>query len=71
MLGTCQGTPPFLNPYFSAQACVVSSKGTDMEDYLPPRVASIISDIPLVAELPPHEPFVNLSTPPVHKFTSP
>jgi hypothetical protein len=36
MMGTCQGTPPFLNPSFSAQVCVVSSKNTNMEDSLPP-----------------------------------
>jgi hypothetical protein len=44
---------------------------TDIEDTLPPREASIISDVPLVAELPPHEPPANSSTPPVHDFTSP
>jgi hypothetical protein len=71
MLGTCQGAPPFLNPSFLAQVCVVSYKGTNMEDTLPPREASIISDVPLVAELPPHEPPANLSTPLVHDFTSP
>jgi hypothetical protein len=42
-----------------------------MEDALPPREASIISDVPLVAELPPHEPPTNSSTPLVHDFTSP
>jgi hypothetical protein len=49
MLGTCQGAPPSLNPSFSAQVCVVSSKRTDTEDTLPPREASIIFDVPLVA----------------------
>jgi hypothetical protein len=71
MVGTCQETQPFLNPSFLAQVCVVSSKGTDMEDTLPSREASIISDVPLVAELPPHEPPANSSTPPLHEFTSP
>jgi hypothetical protein len=49
MLGTCQDAPPFLNPSFSTQVCIVSSKGTHMEDTLPPREASIISDVPLAA----------------------
>jgi hypothetical protein len=71
MLDTCQGSQPFLNPSFSIQVCVVSSKGTDMEDSLPPREDSIISDVPLVIELPPYEPPTNSSTPPVHDFTSP
>jgi hypothetical protein len=69
LLGTYHGAPPLLHP--SNQVCVVSSKGTDMEDTLPPREASIISDVPLVAELPPHEPPANSLTPPVHNFTSP
>jgi hypothetical protein len=42
-----------------------------MEDTLPPRESSIISDVPLVIEILPHEPSVNSSTPPVHNFTSP
>jgi hypothetical protein len=69
LLGTYHGAPPLLHP--SNQVCIVSSNGTDIEDTLPPREASIISDIPLVAELPPHEPPANSSTPPVHDFTSP
>jgi hypothetical protein len=35
MLGTYQGVPPFLNPSFSAQVCVVSSKGTNIGDKTP------------------------------------
>jgi hypothetical protein len=69
LLGTYHGAPPLLHP--SNQVCIVSSNGTDIEDTLPPREASIISDIPLVAELPHHKPPVNSSTPPVHDFTSP
>jgi hypothetical protein len=42
-----------------------------MEYTLPSREASIISDVPLVAELPPPEPPANSSTPPLHEFTSP
>jgi hypothetical protein len=69
LLGTYHGAPPLLHP--SNQVCVVSSNRTDIEDTLPPREASIISDVPLVAELPPHEPPANSSTPLVHDFTSP
>jgi hypothetical protein len=69
LLGTYHGAPPLLHP--SNQVCIVSSNGTDIEDTLPPREASIISDVPLVTELPPHEPPANSSTPPVHDFTSP
>jgi hypothetical protein len=68
-LGTYHGAPPFLHP--SNQVCIVSSNGTDIEDSLTPREASIIFYVPLVTELPPHEPPVNSSTPPVHDFTSP
>jgi hypothetical protein len=69
LLGTYHGAPPLLHP--SNQVCIVSSNGIDIEDTLPPREASIISGIPLVADLPPHEPPVNLLTPPFHNFTSP
>jgi hypothetical protein len=69
LLGTYHGAPPLLHP--SNQVCVVLSNRTDIEDTLPPREASIISDVPLIAELPPHEPPTNSSTPPVHDFTSP
>jgi hypothetical protein len=69
LLGTYHGAPPLLHP--SNQVCVVSSNGTDIEDTLPPREASIISNVPLVIELPPHEPPANSLTPLVHDFTSP
>jgi hypothetical protein len=46
LLGTYHGAPPLLHP--SNQVCIVSSNGTDIEDTLPPREASIISDVPLV-----------------------
>jgi hypothetical protein len=69
LLGTYHGAPPLLHP--SNQVCIVSSNGTDIEDTLPPREASIISDIPLVLELPPHEIPTNSSTPSVHDSTSP
>jgi hypothetical protein len=69
LLGTYHGAPPLLHP--SNQVCVVSSNGTNTKDTLPPRKASIIFDVPLVTEIPPHEPPVNSSTPPVHDSTSP
>jgi hypothetical protein len=46
LLGTYHGAPSLLHP--SNQVCVVSSNRTDIEDTLPPREASIISDVPLV-----------------------
>jgi hypothetical protein len=70
MVGTCQETQPFLNPSFSAQVCVVSSKSTDMEDALPPQEASVIPDVPIVAEPLPPEPPAPSSTPTVHESTS-
>jgi hypothetical protein len=69
LLGTYHGAPPLLHP--ANQVCVVSSKGTDIEDTLPPREASLISDVPLVIEPLPHDPPANSSTPLVHDFTSP
>jgi hypothetical protein len=69
LLGTYHGAPPLLHP--SNQVCTVSSNGTNTEDTLPLREASIISDVPLVAELPPHEPPTNSVTPPIHDSTSP
>jgi hypothetical protein len=42
MLGTYPGAPPFLNPFFSAQVCVVSSKRIDIRDKTP------------ITESPPH-----------------
>jgi hypothetical protein len=69
LLGTYHGAPPLLHP--SNQVCIVSSNRTDTEDTLPPREASIISDVPLVVELHPHEPVTNSSIPPVHDPTSP
>jgi hypothetical protein len=69
LLGTYHGAPPLLHP--SNQVCIVSSNKTDIEDTLPSREDSIISYIPLVAELPPHEHPANSSTPPVHDLTSP
>jgi hypothetical protein len=69
LLGIYHGAPPLLHP--SNQVCVVSSNETNTKDTLPPREASIISDVPPVTELPPHEPPANSSTPPVHDFTPP
>jgi hypothetical protein len=69
LLGTYHGAPPLLHP--SNQVCVISSNGTHTEDTLPPTEASIISDVPLVAEPPPQEPPAHSSTPPVHDSTSP
>jgi hypothetical protein len=69
LLGTYHGVLLLLHP--SNQLCIISSNGIDIEDTLPPREASIISDVPLVTKLPPHEPPANSSTPLVHDFISP
>jgi hypothetical protein len=45
LLGTYHGAPPLIHP--SNHVCVISSKGTNIEDTLPPSEASLISDIPL------------------------
>jgi hypothetical protein len=69
LLGTYHGAPPLFLP--SNQVCVISSNGTHTEDTLPLTEASIISDVPLVAEPPPQEPPGHSSTPLVHCSTSP
>jgi hypothetical protein len=69
LLGTYYGAPPLLHP--ANQVCVISSNGTHTEDTLPPTEASIIPDVPLVAEPHPQEPPGHSSTPPVHHSTSP
>jgi hypothetical protein len=69
LLGTYHGAPPLIHP--SNQACVVSSKGTNIEDTLPSSEASLISDVPLVTKLLPQESPTNSSTPLFHDFTSP
>jgi hypothetical protein len=71
LLGMYHGAPPLLHP--SNQVCVISSNGTHTEDTLPPTKASIIANVPLIAEPPPppQEPLAHSSTPPVHDSTSP
>jgi hypothetical protein len=69
LLGTYHGAPPLLHP--SNQVFVVSSKGTDLENTLPPMEASLISDIPLVTDPLPHEPPTNSLAPLLHDCTSP
>jgi hypothetical protein len=69
LLGTYHGAPPLLHP--TNQVCVISSNGTHTEDALPPQEASIIPDVPLVAEPLLSEPPAHSSTPTVHKSTSP
>jgi hypothetical protein len=48
LLGTYHGAPPLIHP--SAQVCVISSNGTKTGDILPPTEASLLSDVPLVAD---------------------
>jgi hypothetical protein len=68
LLGTYHGAPPLLHP--SNQVCVISSNGTHTEDALAPQGASIIPDVPKVAEPLPLEPPAHSSTPLVHDSTS-
>jgi hypothetical protein len=51
LLGTYHGAPPLLHP--SNQVCTISSNITHTEDTLPPTEASIISNVPIFATLPP------------------
>jgi hypothetical protein len=55
MLDTYQGAPPFLNPSFSAQVCVVSSKGTDIRDKTPITESPPHIKVPPVEEILPQE----------------
>jgi hypothetical protein len=50
-LGTYHEAPLLIHP--STQVCFISSNGTKIGDTLPPIEASLLSDIPLVAELLP------------------
>jgi hypothetical protein len=68
LLGTYHGAPLLIHP--SNHVCVISSKRTDIEDTLPPNEASLISNVPLVVELPPQESPENSSNPPIDDFTS-
>jgi hypothetical protein len=69
LLGTYHGAPPLLHP--ANQVCVISSNGTHTEDVFPPQEASVIPDIPIVAEPLPLEPPAHSSTPTIHESTSP
>jgi hypothetical protein len=51
LLGTYHGSPPLIHP--SAQVCFISSNGTKTKDALHPIEASLLYDVPLVAELLP------------------
>jgi hypothetical protein len=55
MLGTYQGVPPFLKPSFSAQVCVVSSKGTYIRDKTPITESPPHIEVPPVEEILPQE----------------
>ena len=69
LLGMYHGAPPLLQP--ANQVCVISSNGTHTEDARPPQEASVIPDVPIVAEPLSPEPPVPSSTPTVHESTSP
>jgi hypothetical protein len=69
LLGTYHGAPPLLHP--ANQVCVISSNRTHTEDVRPPPEASVIHDVPIVAEPLPSKPLAHSSTPTVHESTSP
>jgi hypothetical protein len=69
LLGTYHGAPPLIHP--PAQVCVISSNGTEIGDTLPPNEASLMPDVPLVAELLPQEFPENPPASPVPDFTLP
>jgi hypothetical protein len=69
LLGTYNGAPPLLHP--ANQVCVISSNGTHTEDAHPPQEASVIPNVPTVAEPLPPKPPAHSSTSTVHESTSP
>jgi hypothetical protein len=69
LLGTYHSAPPLIHP--SNQVCVVSSNETEILDTLPPNEASLISDVPLVAELLPQELLENSPPSPIPDSTLP
>jgi hypothetical protein len=68
LLGMYHGAPPLLHP--ANQVCVISSNRTHIEDALPPQEASVIPDVPIVAEPLPLEPLAHSLTSIVHESTS-
>jgi hypothetical protein len=68
-LRTYHGAPPLIHP--SAQVCVISSNGIETRDTLPPTEASLLSNVPLVVELLPHESLDNPLVPLVPDYTLP
>jgi hypothetical protein len=69
LLGTYHGAPPLLHP--TNQVCIISSNGTHIEGVIPPQEASVIPNIPIVAEPLSSEPPAHSSTPTIHESTSP
>jgi hypothetical protein len=55
MLCPYQGAPPFLNPSFTTQVCVVSSKGIDIVDNTPITESPPHIKVPPVEEILPQE----------------
>jgi hypothetical protein len=69
LLRTYHGTPPLIHP--SAQVCVISSNGTEPTYTLPPTEASLLYDVPLVADILPQESLENSLAPPIPNYTLP
>jgi hypothetical protein len=68
-LGTHHGEPPLI--LSSAQACVISSNGTETGDTIPPTEAFSLSDVPLVRKILPQESLANSPTLPIFDFNLP
>jgi hypothetical protein len=68
-LGTYHGALLLIHP--STQVCIVSSNGIETGDTFPPTEASLLSNLPLVAELLPQESPEKYSATPVLDFTLP
>jgi len=58
LLGTYHGALLLIHP--STKFCVISSNGTETWDTLPPIEASLLSDVPLIANILPQESPKNL-----------
>jgi len=68
-LGTYHGSPSLIYP--SSQVCVISSNGTEAGDTLPPTEVSLLSNVPLAAEILPRESLENPLAPPVPGYNLP
>jgi hypothetical protein len=69
LIGAYHGAPPLIHP--SPQVCVLSSKGTDIRDIVPPTEASPHLDVPPTEEILPQGFPENPTTPLIPDFPLP